>query len=271
MNKKIGLTIAICCSLFQFECGDAQALRMRDEVEYLLGAKEIDYTKLELAKTPMGLAEEMVQHTGYTASYNERYLLSTWVAYELNPERVQGTVERPRIAFSPDPDVTGRSATHYDYSNSGYSRGHMAPAADMKWSEKAMYESFYLTNVCPQKAELNTSMWNRLEQKVRSLAYKGNTLYICCGPIIEPEHKTIGESGVAIPSACYKAICMQTPEGRWHGIAFVFPNEKCTGGMFDYACTIDELEQKTGIDFFYNLSDDTEAEVEGSWHQRFWQ
>ena len=146
----------------------------------------------------------------------------------------------------------------------------MAPAADMKWSEEAMNESFYLSNVCPQKAALNTSIWNRLEEKTRNLARKGNHLYICCGPIVESVHATIGENCVAVPSYFFKVIC-KCINGKWSAIGFIFPNEECKGGMFDYAISVDEVEKITGIDFFYNLPDNIEKEIESSWVQKDWQ
>lgn len=232
--------------------------------------KKVDYSKIELAKDKFVVTAEIVQHSGYTCSYNESWLISNWVAWELTPNKVKGTYERPQRPFEPDPYVGGKSGTHRDYSNSGYSRGHMAPAADMKWSEEAMNESFYLSNVCPQKAALNTSIWNRLEEKTRNLARKGNHLYICCGPIVESVHATIGENCVAVPSYFFKVIC-KCINGKWSAIGFIFPNEECKGGMFDYAISVDEVEKITGIDFFYNLPDNIEKEIESSWVQKDWQ
>ena len=231
---------------------------------------KVDLSKIELAKVKSVISEEIVQHVGYTSSYNESLLIPNWVAWELTPKEVDGTGERPKRSFEPDPDISGKSCTHKDYSNSGYSRGHMAPAADMKWSMDAMNESFYLSNVCPQKPELNTSIWNRLEEKTRNLARKGYTIYVCCGPIVEAKHATIGENKVAVPSFFFKVLCMKK-NGKWAAIGFIFPNEGCKGGMFDYALTVDEVEKYCGIDFFYNLPDDIENDIEARWLQKDWQ
>ena len=95
-----------------------------------------------------GRTEQIIKHTGYTVSYNEDWKIPNWVAYELTAAEVQGDEPRSN-KFVPDPDVWGETATNFDYKGKGYDRGHMAPAADMKWSRKAMKESFYYSNILP--------------------------------------------------------------------------------------------------------------------------
>ena len=224
---------------------------------------------IQLAKTSKGLSSQIITHVGYTTSYNSAWLIPNWVAYELTATEVAGTYPRPKKPFVPDPLVKGKSAVHGDYSNSGYSRGHMAPAADMKWSEQAMLESFYLSNICPQIAELNGGVWERLENRCRSLAKEGS-VFICCGPIISGTPKRIGENKVAVPAGFYKVLCMKR-KGKWQAIGFMFPNSACQGSMFDYACTVDEVEKTTGHDFFYNLSDDVEISIEATFKSKDWQ
>ena len=126
--------------------------------------------KLELPKLTTTKQSQIIQHVGYTTSYNTNWLIPNWVVYDLTKKEVHGAFKSPKKLFEPDPQVKGRSAQHSDYTNSGYSRGHMAPAADMKWSEQAMLESFYLSNVCPQLAELNAGVWEHLEKRCRALA-----------------------------------------------------------------------------------------------------
>jgi endonuclease G len=224
---------------------------------------------IELAETAQGRKSQIISHTGYTTSYNSNWLIPNWVAYGLTATEVEGTYPRPKKQFEPDPMVKGRSATHRDYTNSGYSRGHMAPAADMKWSEEAMLESFYLSNVCPQVAALNGGVWGRLENRCRALANDGE-VYICCGPIVADDPVRIGDNGVAVPARFFKVLCMQR-RGKWQAIGFIFPNETCKGSMFDYACSVDDVEALTGHDFFYNLPDDIENSIEASWKMKDWQ
>lgn len=228
-----------------------------------------DAGNIELAITAKGRKNQIITHVGYTTSYNSNWLIPNWVAYGLTAREVEGTYPRPKKQFEPDPMAKGRSATHRDYTNSGYSRGHMAPAADMKWSEKAMLESFYLSNICPQIAELNGGVWERLENRCRALASDGE-VFICCGPIVDGTPARIGESRVAVPVGFFKVMCMRR-KGKWQAIGFVFPNKACKGSMFNYACSVDDVEKLTGHDFFYNLPDDIENRIEATWSMKDWQ
>lgn len=224
---------------------------------------------LEIPQTAERRQQQVIKHAGYTTSYNTDWLIPNWVAYELTLAEVKGTVPRAQKIFEPDPMVKGRVANHYDYSNSGYSRGHMAPAADMKWSEQAMRESFYTINICPQLAGLNGGVWERLENRCRALAADG-PVFICCGPIVSARPKKIGRNGVAVPAKFFKVLCMKR-RGQWQAVGFVFPNESCKGSMFDYALTVDQVEKLTGHDFFRALPDNIERVVEASWKMKDWQ
>ena len=224
---------------------------------------------LEIPKTSKGITQQVIKHVGYTTSYNTNWLIPNWVAYELTNEEVKGAIPRPQIEFEPDPKVKGKVATHYDYSNSGYSRSHMAPAADMKWSQQAMLQSFYTSNICPQISGLNGGVWQRLEDRCRALTTDGS-IFICCGPIVSTNPKRIGDNRVAVPTNFFKVLCMLR-KGKWQAIGFVFPNENCKGSMFDYALTVDEVEKLTGHDFFNGLPDEIENAIESSWKMKDWQ
>ena len=231
--------------------------------------KTFNTTGLELPITAHGRAKQIIKQIGYTAYYNTNWLIKNWVAYDLTKKEILGSFPRPKKPFEPDPLVKGKSAEHGDYTNSGYSRGHMAPAADMKWSEQAMNESFYLSNICPQLAELNGGIWERLEDRCRALADEG-TVYICCGPIMSPTPKRIGTNGVAVPTKFFKVLCMQRNE-KWQAVGFIMPNSTIKGSMFDYAMSVDEVEKVTGHDFFPSLPDDIEKVVESAWKMKDWQ
>lgn len=215
---------------------------------------------IEETKTKNDLEVQIIEHIGYKVSYNQTWCIPNWVAYELTKTEVEGQFPR-RGSFCPDPHVKGYSAETSDYSNSGYDRGHMAPAADMKWSDKVMLESFYLTNICPQNKNLNSGLWLALEERARYWAKKDGNIFIVCGPIMDKTYDTIGKNGVAIPKAFFKVICKKY-KGQFTAIGFIFPNEYCTGDIFDYSYTVDKVEEITGHDFFYILSDDIENKVE---------
>ena len=217
--------------------------------------------QIEIPQSKKNIQEQIITHTGYVVSYNSNWLIPNWVAYELTSEEAQGEYPR-RGGFCPDPDVIGPTAISKDYSNTGWDRGHMAPAGDMKWSEKAMYESHYLSNVCPQDRDLNGGLWMQLEQMIRTWAIEDGSIYIACGPIMSEHPETLGQyNKVSIPTAFFKVVCKMV-DGVYFSIGFIFPNQKCSGKVFDYACSVDEIEKMTGHDFFYILPDRIERKME---------
>lgn len=223
----------------------------------------------ELPRLNNNQPEQIIEHIGYTVSYNPTWLEPNWVAYELTTAETGGEQERSNH-FNPDPLVEGDPVVTSDYSKSGYDRGHMAPAADMKWSDQAMRESFYMTNICPQLHNLNAGDWKDLEEMARSWAQQYGNIYIACGPIVEAEYPTIGKTHtIAVPAAFYKVFLRQTKEG-WTSIGFIMPNQAGNRPLMTYMLTVDEVEEQTGLDFFYNLPDSIEALVESDYSISDW-
>ena len=146
-----------------------------------------------------------VMHTGYTVDFNPEWHIPNWVAYELTEEELQGDVPRAQN-FQPDPQLSDCTPSTFDYSRSGYDRGHMAPAVNMKWDEQAMNESFYTSNICPQNHNLNSGVWQQLEERVNLWACSYGNTYIVCGPIMAKEYETIGRAKVAVPEAFFKVV-----------------------------------------------------------------
>jgi endonuclease G len=169
----------------------------------------------------------------------------------------------------PDPAVLGASATTDDYKNSGWDRGHMAPAADMKWSKQAMDESFYLSNICPQNHNLNSGDWKALEERVRDWASENGQIYVVCGPIVSKQPKTIGYNQVAVPDAFFKVL-LRNENGNWSAIAFLFANQSGHKKLSTYAMSVEEIQILTAIDFFPALPDDIEAKIEGQLDTAVW-
>lgn len=249
---------------------------------------------LEIPAPLAGKRERIIRHTGYTVSYNADWRLPNWVAYELTPEETSGTAKRTD-RFVPDPEVPfHETATTDDYKHSGFDRGHMAPAGDMKWSEVAMQESFYLSNICPQYPALNRGIWKQLEDLVRRQAATRGSVYVVCGPLAAENPKRIGSRGVAVPHGFFKAL-LQYADGQWAAIAFTFDNGdaeaggKATSGgqranatdkgrnaktagtaLSDHTLTIDSLEILTGFDFFPALPDSIETAVERETDPDWW-
>lgn len=204
---------------------------------------------------------QILKRKGYTLSYNADYKTPQWVAWELTKKESKGKEGRTD-KFLPDPDVRGAKAYTGDYTKSGYDRGHMAPAADMKWSRRAMEESFYMSNICPQNANLNRGDWNDLEEKSRQWARKYGAVYIACGPIYDSKRpKRIGNNKVAVPDAFYKVILINDKK-KPQAIGFIFPNKAGHKPLKKYIVTVDSVEKRTNIDFFPALPDEVENRIE---------
>ena len=212
---------------------------------------------------------QLVEHKGYTLCYNNSTRNAHWVGYELTDEEAQGVVERGE-KFCCDPLVRGKQATDDDYRGSGWDRGHLAPAADMKWSKEAMDESFYLSNVSPQNKNLNRGVWKKLEELCRDKAELYGRIVIVTGPVFYNGHqKTIGKNRVAVPDAFFKVL-LSDYNGTYRTIGFLMENKAGKKGLKEYARSVDEIEEITGIDFFGALPDDIEKEAEKRYSTAFW-
>lgn len=224
---------------------------------------------LEIPVVKKALPGQIIRHEGYTVCFNEANRLPNWVAYELTDHEAQGTVPRAKH-FEEDPQVVGAQASNDDYRNSHWDRGHMAPADHMKWSEKAMDESFYFTNVCPQNHNLNGGVWKSLEEKCKDFATRYGSLYVACGPIVGGDKNgTIGKSGVVVPDAFYKVLLV-CDKGSYRAIGFLFENVAGHRPLDSYARSVDEIETITGIDFFAKLPDNIEEKVEAACSPSDW-
>lgn len=227
----------------------------------LIYGQSINLNNVEIPTINDERSNRIITHKAYTVSYNYDWKIPNWVAYELTDIEVKGEVPR-YDRFKPDPMVPKNvTATTDDYKHSGYDRGHMAPAADMKWDEQVMKESFYLSNICPQNPNLNGGVWKDLEEQVRDLATQKGKIFIVCGPIVNNTNETIGANKVVVPQGFYKVL-LQEDEGELHAIGFVYENKSGRKPMSTYAMTVDEVEEITNIDFFPSLPNKIEKKIE---------
>lgn len=208
----------------------------------------------------------LILYSAYEVMYNTEYKIPKWVKYELLKSETDGRYSRKGLKFIPDPTVNLPQAEDYDYKGSGWSRGHMAPAADFKWSSRAMIETFYFTNCCPQNQALNSGQWHTLEKKVREWANRYGTLTVYTGPIVlDNVYGTIGYNKVVIPDAFFKAILAGEQT-----IAFVMYNHNNNESLQKCAMSVDDLEILTGINFFEELDDTLENRVEATYVLKEW-
>ena len=204
--------------------------------------------------------DQIIHHSNYTLNYSEQHEQAEWVAYSLTSSQVYGSVGRTND-FRSDPNVKTGSASLPDYKGSGYDRGHLAPAGDMKSTYTAMSESFYMSNMSPQVPGFNRGIWKKLEGTVRNWAVDNEKVYIVTGAVLTASYPTIGINKVSIPEFYYKVVLdYEQPEIK--GIGFILPNQKSNKSLQSYAVSIDEVERFTGIDFFHTLPDDIEEQIE---------
>lgn len=223
---------------------------------------------LETVKIKDGTPEQIKEYTGFTLSFNKDNHTPNYVAWELLGSEISSDSERSNN-FWQDFDIEG-CPNYRDYTHSGYDRGHMCPAADQKWSPEAMSDCFVMANMCPQDHSLNAGAWNTLENKERQWALRDSAIMIIAGPIYLPsDNRRIGEIGVRVPSAFFKAfLAPYLKEPR--AIAFVYPNMASPGNMQDYAMSIDQLEDILGYDLFPALPDEIENKVEAVYSFKEW-
>ena len=239
-----------------------------------------DYPNTNSTKTSVGTSEfddsflptsttgAVVNHEYYSLSYSETHEQAEWVAYELTKQHLKkNDFERPY--FIEDRKVKTKSANYRNYKNSGYDRGHLCPAGDRGFNYDAYHETFLTSNISPQNHDFNAGVWNRLEQKVRFWTQKYDGVYVITGGVLKNGLKTIGEEKVSIPQEFYKVV-IDASEGEYKAIAFLIPNRATDKSFYEYAVTIDTIEDKTGIDFFSNLSEAIEKKLEASNNLKHW-
>ena len=250
---------------FDFKTFDSGSQKNK-QVEIAGKSSDSNY-KNTVDYSPTSTTGQIVVHQNYSLSYNEKYEQAEWVFYELKIRQNDANFKRPY--FIQDPKVQTKSADYKNYKNSGYDKGHLCPAGDMKFSKGAFEETFYTSNISPQKNDFNGGIWNRLENKTRYWASKYDGIYVVTGGILKDGLKTIGKEKVAVPEYFYK-ILLNENNGKYKMIAFLMPNEMSSRPLYDYVVSVDEIEKMTGIDFFPILPDAIENELEKNSDYKAW-
>lgn len=217
---------------------------------------------------PSSTTGAIVKHAYYTLSYAEKHEQAEWVAYELRKKHIkQNNFNRPY--FIEDKDVKTKSADWRNYKKSGFDRGHLCPAGDRGFDYQAYFETFLTSNISPQDHSFNAGVWNSLEQKVRYWAGRYNDVYVITGGVLKNGLQTIGSEDVSVPEEFYKIVVDKT-KGRYKVAAFLIPQTAGTDSFYKYMTTVDEIEEKTGIDFFAYLPDAIENKMEAESDVKFW-
>lgn len=225
-------------------------------------------SKIDAMFYPSSTTGDIVYHTNYSLSYYEKHEQAEWVFYQLTKDQLTYD-DRKRPYFIEDPKIKTKSADWRNYKGSGYDRGHLCPAGDRRFSEYAYNETFYTSNISPQNAEFNAGVWNDLEQQVRYWCKKYGNLYVITGGVLEDDLLTIGEENVSVPKYFYKIIARNEGENL-KMIGFLIPNKPTNNSYASFLVSIDEIEYKTGIDFFNKLSNTIESDLESTINKNNW-
>ena len=201
---------------------------------------------------PKGVSNQVINYQAIRVNFNPSLRIPNCVAYELTATMVSMAdapdhESRKNYNYAKDSGVKS-CPENWEYRGSGYSRGHMAPAMDMRWDKTAMAQCFYMTNMCPQDTKLNNDHWRVLEEKVHRWAKRDKRLMVYTGPIMGKNPKKIGKDkqNIAVPDAFFKVV--YAPE-QGRAIAFIYENRPCPGGIAKYAVTVAEVERRTGLTF----------------------
>ena len=211
---------------------------------------------------PTAIEEILVRDTpGFVIGYSLARENIVWVAYHLTPSELKGTVSRTDD-FRADPELNGGAGVLEDYRGSGFDRGHLAPAGDMKWSIDAMSHSFLLSNIVPQLRKFNGGVWLDLERSTRRYVLNNQrSVYLVTGPIVHADSETIGNNEIPVASHFYKIIYDAEAE---KAVAYLLPHLESIENFEKFAVSVDQVEQITGLDFFSSLPDSLEELMESS-------
>lgn len=233
---------------------------------------------LEIPALKGGSMNQFITHTTkrngkdyptYSLEYSYKYKHSYWIAYRFD-NTTGGNVGRNE-AYKPDPELPSQyAAKHNDYTNSGYTRGHLCASSDRQYSKEANQQTFYMSNISPQSGNgfnQSGSAWNTGEDKVQAWGYNisrsTDTLYVVKGGTIgEGMIKGYIKNEIAIPKYFFMAVLFRSGD-NYKAIGFYMPHENLKDDPDKkdpkkYLMSIDALEQETGIDFFHNLPDNIE-------------
>ena len=255
-----GATVALVCFLLY-------RVAMSDTATHLVPLSAEGRDSLMTVAVPHGMSDTLVRYEAFDVHFNSERGIANCACYELTTSELNGNAERSG-EFMPDTGVKG-CLTPADYAGSGFDRGHLVPAGDLKWSPRAMQQSFLLTNVAPMHKALNEGGWAKLEEKVREWTARDSALLVFTGPVVSDSDSTLANRQLTVPSAYYKVI-MAPCVRPMRAIAFIYPNGHSGGRLRQYAVSVDEVERRTGLDFFPTLSQEEQQWLESVVNLNAW-
>jgi endonuclease G len=295
------IILLILCALFcnqylqaQAPIGELRELEMqledleKEKIKILSKIEDVKLDRLREDLNTIGLPaiaadEKVISHSAMSLVYSEKHEQAKWVAHIISPEILTGQVSRTND-FRVDPKILTGSAVEEDYflkflqpngefkyDGFGYDRGHLAPSADFRWSQKALSESYFYSNMSPQLGDFNREIWAELEGAIRGYLYRNTDtqLYVCTGGVLTDDLPVVerGVNKVSIPQQYWKVVIDKKNQ---RGIGFLIPNKKANYPIEHFAKSINEIEELTGINFFEGLTDEIEEKVESQTDKAPW-
>ncbi|BFZ05872.1 hypothetical protein BsWGS_08911 [Bradybaena similaris] len=222
----------------------------------------------QIVKYGFPSTDNLRSYDDFVLSYDRRTRTANWVLEHLTQNkvtRVQG-VERSKMKFVEDNSIHAfHRATNKDYQGSGFDRGHLAAAANHRHSEKAMNQTFILSNTAPQVGEgFNRNAWNNLEKYVRAVARNNKNVYVCTGPLFLPrrepdgknyvKYQVIGDNHVAVPTHFFKVVLIENDQGQFDLQSYVMPNQPLPEiKLHHFLVPLETIERAAGLLFYQNI------------------
>lgn len=206
----------------------------------------------------------VLANSAFLVGYDDKRENPAWVAYRV-PAKVVLT-KLPELKHFDTDSRTTSLVTHDDFTNTGFDRGHMAPnlAIASRFGKEAQAETYVMSNVVPQKPDLNQGPWRLLEETVATkTAPATGEVWVVTGPIYDnqPQHLKAGNE---IPDAFFKVIVDETPSGL-RLQAFILPQSAPRKADYRaYRTSVDDVERQSGFDLFTELPDNQEEQLESA-------
>ena len=208
----------------------------------------------------------------YSFRYDTAWRQARWVAHTLTAAEVAIKGAERSNRFRSDPQIINRgfpAAADSDYKKSGYDRGHLLPSADRDDTSTENDATFLLSNISPQRPELNRGVWKNLEEFVRQISAKYDSVWVVTGSQGDLSDR-IGKNRVVVPDYYYKTLLIKI-KGVYYAVAFYIPNQaKLQKNYSNYAMPVDELEQILNMDFYKGLNDSAEHNAESAVNNKIW-
>ncbi len=229
---------------------------------------------------PYGTPEtnDLIIRDIYALSNNDETKLADWVAYRLDPDIISGSTKTRNWSADPwldENETLEPDPNHGDYKDAHAQlktdRGHQAPLASFDGSP-SWAETNYFSNITPQKSNLNQGPWAVLEGKVRDMVNLYGEIYVMTGPLYERDMPSLpgADEPHKVPSGYWKIIISEDENGYVRASSFIFDQETARNEkILDHLTNIDEVEQRSGLDFLWMLPEKKEKAIEDNLNQQW--